>query len=183
MDVRCEAAVDAIQDVMRGAGTPMALAARLPAAVQDHLQGCPECREAAHELLGLDRVLSTLADEVPVPAALLGGIMDAVRVAPVAVESPRPPWGLVAAALALFCGALALVDVGTLSVEWPLELDVASVTGWLEGLRVGLLAMAEPLGSPVLSVVGAIVVLAAALVSSWFLAGRPGGGLAAGSGS
>ena len=56
----CDAAMDAIQEALEEADSPLDLASRLPLAVQRHLEDCRRCREAAHEFLALDGRLRLL---------------------------------------------------------------------------------------------------------------------------
>lgn len=80
--MRCDDAVLAVQDVLKGAGTPMELALRLPGPVHQHLQSCQRCRVTAQELLALDNTLCGLAAPEAVPPNLLPSIMARVRTVP-----------------------------------------------------------------------------------------------------
>jgi predicted anti-sigma-YlaC factor YlaD len=150
----------------------MELARRLPPPVQDHLQACPECREAAHELLGLEAALASLAEEVAPPPSLLPDIMRALATAP-ASAPVRRPWALAAAAVILVSIAVVLPDVQHAwsdSVEWlaawrpDLTPLLAWLTDWGEAFREGMAG--EPAMSPLLAVSGALLVLAASFAAS-----------------
>lgn len=107
--MRCERAREAVQEVLlRRPASGLELAVLLPAQAQGHLRDCASCREAARDLLALDRMLWE-APEPDMPADLVAGVMARVREAPPEAE-PAPaaawrPW--VAAVLVLIAAGLA----------------------------------------------------------------------------
>jgi hypothetical protein len=156
----CDDAAQAVQEALSGATSPIELGRRLPLAVHQHLERCLECRDAAQDMVALERLLRTPLADVP-PPDLTASVMRAVRglSAVPSLASPQPlsvPQGrrrlpvwaaavVAGAAAALFdyAAAAAGLSVGTpwgaaVSEEWA-----AFVTAWNDTL-VWLLASVPP---------------------------------------
>ncbi|MHB2020347.1 MAG: anti-sigma factor family protein [Candidatus Xenobia bacterium] len=173
--MRCDEALDAVQEALDGAGTAMEVAARLPRPVQDHLEACRDCRDAVHELVAIDRLLAETPSLPPMPVEMPQQIMAAIRGVPrlQAIPDEPPPtplnWLAWALAFTLVVAGLSLFDPSTL---------VPSLDTWVDGGLAGLQALLAPF-APLCqisippeesgSLFSAALVMAAMLFGNWKL--------------
>lgn len=134
--MHCDDLLERVADLLEPEATALSVAAALPREAQRHLEACPACRRALHELVALERALPAALADAPVPAGLVARVLerageplDEALLAP--LPAPREGGWLVPAALS---AAVVLLTLALLPYVPPLELPDPS--GWLDALGV-----------------------------------------------
>lgn len=132
--MHCDDLLERVGDLLEPEATALSVAAALPREAQRHLEACPSCRRALHELVALERDVPGALPDAPVPAGLLAQVMqrvgepqDEALLQP--VPAPREGGWLVPAALS---AAVVLLTFALLPFVPPLEMP--DLTGWLDAL-------------------------------------------------